>query len=114
MKKSKIIVPALGILVLSTAAAVTGTVAWFTASNVININGLQMRVEAEDGIEFKVVANVNYGDVKLYKCTGELYGEQIVVYLNKEREIELGSTVKLVPALEKTEIYEDELNIRLY
>ena len=31
MKKSKIIVPALGILLLSTAASVSGTVAWFTA-----------------------------------------------------------------------------------
>ena len=38
MKKSKIIVPALGILCLSTAAAVTGTVAWFTASRVQNIS----------------------------------------------------------------------------
>ncbi len=34
MKKSKIIVPALGIMCLSTAAAVTGTVAWFTAARV--------------------------------------------------------------------------------
>lgn len=32
MKKSKIIVPALGLLLLSTAASVSGTVAWFTAS----------------------------------------------------------------------------------
>lgn len=34
MKKSKVIIPALGILSLSTAAAVTGTVAWFTAARV--------------------------------------------------------------------------------
>lgn len=33
MKKSKVIIPALGILVLSTAASITGTVAWFTANN---------------------------------------------------------------------------------
>ena len=33
MKKSKIIIPALGILVLSTAASITGTVAWFTAQS---------------------------------------------------------------------------------
>ena len=32
MKKSKIIVPALGLLLLSTAASVSGTVAWFTAN----------------------------------------------------------------------------------
>ena len=71
-------------------------------------------VEAPEGISFKVVTFVNYGDVKLYKCTGELYGEKVVVYINKEREIELGSQINLVPVLEKTEIYENELNIRLY
>ena len=38
MKKSKIIAPALGVLVLSTAAAVTGTVAWFTASRIATIS----------------------------------------------------------------------------
>ena len=31
MKKSKVIVPALGILMLSTAASISGSVAWFTA-----------------------------------------------------------------------------------
>lgn len=36
MKKSKIIVPALAVLLLSTAASVTGTVAWFTANRVFN------------------------------------------------------------------------------
>ena len=36
MKKSKIIVPALGILLLSTAASVSGTVAWFTANRTYN------------------------------------------------------------------------------
>ena len=71
-------------------------------------------VEDPDGLEFKVVSAVNYGDVKLYKCTGELYGEKAVVYINKDREIELGETIHLTPALEKTEIYENELNIRLY
>lgn len=71
-------------------------------------------VEAKEGIPFKVVSFVNYGDVKLYKCSTELYGEKVVVYINKEREIELGNTINLVPALEKTEIYENELNIRLY
>ena len=38
MKKSKIIVPALGILAFSTAAAVTGTVAWFTANRLVTVN----------------------------------------------------------------------------
>lgn len=38
MKKSKIIVPALGIILLSTVASVTGTVAWFTANTKYNVN----------------------------------------------------------------------------
>ena len=36
MKKSKVLIPALGVLILSTAASVTGTVAWFTASRTYN------------------------------------------------------------------------------
>lgn len=44
MKKSKIIIPALGIMCLSTAAAVTGTVAWFTASRVKNLTMSNIKV----------------------------------------------------------------------
>ena len=71
-------------------------------------------VEEEGYLPFKVVSNVNYGDMKMYRCTGELYGEKVVVYIEKTREIELGSTLSLRPDLEKCQIYEDELNIRLY
>ena len=70
--------------------------------------------EQEGTMEFKVVANINYGDVKMYKCVGEAYGEKVTVYLNKEREIALGEVVYLRPKLEETQIYEDDLNIRLY
>ena len=38
MKKSKIIIPALGMLILSTAASVTGTVAWFTTVSTAQAN----------------------------------------------------------------------------
>jgi hypothetical protein len=37
-KKSKIIVPALALITATTAASVTGTVAWFTASRAITVN----------------------------------------------------------------------------
>ena len=45
MKKSKIIIPALGMLILSTAASVTGTVAWFTtvSSATANITSFAVR-----------------------------------------------------------------------
>ena len=38
MKKSKLIVPALAIIAFSTAASITGTVAWFTANRQVTIN----------------------------------------------------------------------------
>ena len=71
-------------------------------------------VEQENTMTFKVVSLVNYGDVKLYKCTGELDGEAVVIYINKDREIDMGATVYLAPQLEKAQIYEDDRNIRLY
>lgn len=40
MKKSKILAPALAILCLSTAASVTGTVAWFAANDVVSATGM--------------------------------------------------------------------------
>ena len=71
-------------------------------------------VEREDAIEFKVVSLVNFGDVKLYKCVGTLYGEKVTAYINQERDIALGEVIKLAPVVDKTQIYEDERNIRLY
>ena len=71
-------------------------------------------VEAKEGLEFKVVSFVNYGDVKMYKCNGELFGEKVTVYISKEREMNLGETIHLVPKFEMCQVYENELNIRLY
>ncbi len=71
-------------------------------------------MEEEGALPFQVVSNVNYGDTKMYKCTGELYGEKVEVYINKEREMQIGEKIFLKPQLAKTQIYEDELNIRLY
>ena len=71
-------------------------------------------IEDEKGSDFKVVSLVNYGDVQLYKCVGEAYGEKVVVYVKKEREMEIGEIIHLLPDLTKTEIYETQLNIRLY
>ena len=70
--------------------------------------------EREGTMPFKVVALVNFGDVKFYKCVGTLMGEKVVVYVRKVREIEIGADIRLAPDLVKAEIYEDERNIRLY
>ncbi len=44
MKKSKILVPAVALLALSTAAATTGTVAWFTTNTAVSAKQLTMSV----------------------------------------------------------------------
>ena len=61
MKKTKIIVPALGLLLLSTAASVTGTVAWFSANATVSASSLQIKanVDANLFIENGIVAAVD-------------------------------------------------------
>ena len=71
-------------------------------------------VEAPETMKFKVVALVNYGETKFYKCTAEMLGEKVVLYLDKTREINIGDEIFLAPMLDKCQIYEDERNIRLY
>ena len=58
MKKSKIIVPALGVLLLSTAASISGTVAWFTASRTFSTHVNAFSVGSVDGNLSGVVAGV--------------------------------------------------------
>ena len=50
----------------------------------------------------------------MYKCVGELDGQETVIYMSKTREIDLGTKIYIRPDLEKAQIYEDDLNIRLY
>lgn len=50
MKKTKIIIPAMGLLLLSTAASITGTVAWFAVNTSVAVEGLNVRAKAEGGI----------------------------------------------------------------
>ena len=71
-------------------------------------------VPQKGALKFQVVSNVNYGDAKMYKCAGEMYGEKIHVYIKKEKELSIGDIIELAPKLEATQIYEDEQNIRLY
>ena len=50
MKKTKVIIPALGMLLLSTAASVTGTVAWFSMNSFVNATQMRVLAKAEKGI----------------------------------------------------------------
>ncbi len=71
MKKSKIIAPALGVLILSTAAAVTGTVAWFTATRVrtIGMNGISA-VNPEQGLKLTYAKAAYSSPVTIASSTG--------------------------------------------
>lgn len=58
MKKSKLIVPAaLAVMLLSTAASVTGTVAWFTANRAVSIEADNFEVVSTDGsLSYRITA----------------------------------------------------------
>ena len=62
MKKTKIIIPALGLLVLSTAASVSGTVAWFSMNNTVSATAMQLKVKADDGILISNSAKSEWSD----------------------------------------------------
>ena len=49
-KMKKIMAAAIAMMTFSTAAAVTGTVAWFTANNIVSAQGMNIQAEAEEGI----------------------------------------------------------------
>ena len=58
MKKTKIIIPALGMLLLSTAASISGTVAWFSMNTTVTANGMQVKAKAQAGL---VISNASDG-----------------------------------------------------
>ncbi len=62
MKKTKVIIPAMGLLLLSTAASVTGTVAWFSMNNSVTATAMQIKVKAEDGILISNSAKSSWTD----------------------------------------------------
>ena len=51
MKKTKIIIPALGMLLLSTAASVSGTVAWFSVNTAINVTGMSVKTKVAANLQ---------------------------------------------------------------
>ena len=66
MKKSKIIVPALALIAFSTAASITGTVAWFTASRSATMSlGTYTVASVAKGLSYSLGAS---GDVGTTVC----------------------------------------------
>lgn len=100
MKKSKIIVPALALLLLSTAATVSGSVAWFTANRtfetsindfeVVNTEG-NLDVEMTAGLGTTVTNNVaainngvKLGDASFNHTDGHLFTDTITANTYKD------------------------------
>lgn len=51
MKKTKIVVPALAVLLLSTAASVSGTVAWFSMNTQIKVTGMTVTTKVSSNLQ---------------------------------------------------------------
>ena len=60
MKKSKILVPAVALLALSTAAATTGTVAWFTTNNSVSAASMTAHVNDLKDLRISVTSAENW------------------------------------------------------
>ncbi len=63
MKKSKVLIPAMALLLFSTAASITGTVAWFTSSRTFTMSAGQFEVAKLDG-SLNVTLAAGIGTVK--------------------------------------------------
>lgn len=57
MKKTKIVVPALAVLLLSTAASVSGTVAWFSMNTSINVTGMTVTTKVSSSLQIATENN---------------------------------------------------------
>ena len=81
MKKSKILLPALGILVLGTAASITGTVAWFSANGNVTVDGMAVTTKVSSNMlisdthtEASFGAALTQGRVALLKPASSING----------------------------------------
>ena len=80
MKKTKIIIPALGMLLLSTAASVTGTVAWFSMNNFVNATQMKVTAKAESGIVISNQAAASGTGVTWKETAQSTHNDPLAVY----------------------------------
>ena len=69
MKKTKVIIPALGLLLLSTAASVTGTVAWFAANKTVTAQGMSVTVKSDSTFLLIAAGQQTASTIKTGKAT---------------------------------------------
>lgn len=73
MKKTKIVVPALAVLLLSTAASVSGTVAWFSMNNSVKVDGMTVQTRVSSNLLIaETNLEENYSDAITQSRTGIL------------------------------------------
>ena len=66
MKKTKIVIPALAVLLLSTAASVSGTVAWFSMNTAINVTGMSVTTRVSSSLQIaETNAEANFSNENL-------------------------------------------------
>lgn len=70
MKKSKILAPALAVLTFSTAAAVTGTVAWYFAQRAVSIKATVTSFNPEAGLKVTLTEGVGTKQINKAEGTG--------------------------------------------
>lgn len=75
-KMKKIMAAAIAMLALSTAGAVTGTVAWFTASNVVSASGMSLQADTEQGINISNEGLAEWKDSAIASHDGTLSSAQ--------------------------------------
>ena len=74
MKKTKILIPAAGLLLLSTAASVTGTVAWFAMNQTVTATGMSVSAKpAGYFLEIQGANDADYSTSGNANLSGELY-----------------------------------------
>ena len=74
MKKTKIIIPSLGLLLLSTAASVSGTVAWFAMNNTVSATGMSVTAKTDAVfLEIQGSEDQNYGATGTNALNAQLF-----------------------------------------
>ena len=80
MKKTKIIVPAMALLALGTAASVTGTVAWFSLNTSVSLTGMTVHTQVSSNL---MIANgaagtTSVGDANFSSSAVNAIGDKIL------------------------------------
>jgi len=100
MKKSKIIIPALAMLVMSTAATVTGTVAWFSMNKTVTAEGMKISAQGQGSIIISKYINdpdKNYGLPKANdRTTGVDFGGTAHSFQPSTHDITKASGLKYI------------------